>query len=53
MIVVLVIRLRVEYVLFGDRQIRELMLHRHSLTALSSLKLKINMHDVLELYITC
>ena len=30
----LVIRLRVEYFLFGDRQIRELMLPRHSLTAL-------------------
>ena len=29
-----VIRLRVEYFLFGDRQIRELMLPRHSLTAL-------------------
>ena len=34
MIDVLVIRLRVEYFLFGDRQIRELMLPRHSLTAL-------------------
>ena len=34
MIDVLVIRLRVEYVLFGDRQIRELVLPRHSLTAL-------------------
>ena len=34
MIDVLVIRLRVEYFLFGDRQIRELMLPRHSLTVL-------------------
>ena len=34
MIDVLVIRLRVEYCLFGDRQIRELMLPRHSLTGL-------------------
>ena len=34
MIDVLVIRLRVEYFLFGDRQIRELVLPRHSLTAL-------------------
>ena len=34
MIDVLVIRLRVECFLFGDRQIRELMLPRHSLTAL-------------------
>ena len=34
MIDVLVIRPRVEYFLFGDRQIRELMLPRHSLTAL-------------------
>ena len=34
MIEVLVIRLGVEYFLFGDRQIRELMLPRHSLTAL-------------------
>ena len=34
MIDVLVIRLRVEYFLFGDRQIRELMLPWHSLTAL-------------------
>ena len=34
MIDVLVIRLRVEYFLFGDRQIRELMLPRHLLTAL-------------------
>ncbi len=34
MIDVLVIRLRVEYFLFGDRQIRELMFSRHSLTAL-------------------
>ena len=34
MIDVLVIRLRVEYFLFGDRHIRELMLPRHSLTAL-------------------
>ena len=34
MIDVLVIRLRVEYFLFGDREIRELMLPRHSLTAL-------------------
>ena len=34
MIDVLVIRLRVEYFLFGDRQIRELSLPRHSLTAL-------------------
>ena len=30
----LVIRLRVEYFLFGDRHIHELMLPRHSLTAL-------------------
>ena len=34
MIDVLVIRLRVEYFLFGDRQIRELMLPRHSFTTL-------------------
>ena len=34
MIDVLVIRHRVEYFLFGDRQIRELMLPRRSLTAL-------------------
>ena len=34
MIDVLVIRLRIEYFLFGDRQIRELMLPRHTLTAL-------------------
>ncbi len=34
MIDVLVIRLRVEYFLFADRQIRELMLPPHSLTAL-------------------
>ena len=34
MIDILVIRLRVEYFLFGDRQIRELMLPRHSLTGL-------------------
>ena len=31
---VLVIRLRAEYFLFGDRHIRELILPRHSLTAL-------------------
>ena len=34
MIDVLVIRLPVEYFLFSDRHIRELMLPRHSLTAL-------------------
>ncbi len=34
MIDVLVIRLHVEYFLFGDRQIRELMLPRHLLTSL-------------------
>ena len=34
MIDILVIRLRVEYFLFGDRLIRELKLPRHSLTAL-------------------
>ena len=34
MIDVLVIRLRVEYFLFGDRHNHELMLPRHSLTAL-------------------
>ena len=34
MIDVLVIHLRVEYFLFGDRPIRELMIPRHSLTAL-------------------
>ena len=34
MIDVLVIRLRVEYFLFGDWQIRELMIPQHSLTAL-------------------
>ena len=34
MIDILVIRLRVEYFLFGDRHVRALMLPRHSLAAL-------------------
>ena len=53
MIDVLVIRLRVEYFLFGDRQIRELMLPRHSLTALVMHGAAVPVYHYCHKYYTC